>query len=56
MAGTAKSNYLTVTDKEHKKILHKQFFNQGQMNDFMKEENFEEKYPKTDYIIYKECY
>jgi len=40
MAGTAKSNYLTVTDREHNKVLHKQFFNQGQMNDYMKLENF----------------
>ena len=56
MAGKAKSNYLTITDRNHKKVLWKQFFNQGQMNDFIKAENIEEKYPKTEYLIYKECY
>ena len=56
MAGTAKSNYLTVTDKNHKKVFDKMFFNQGQLNDYMKEHNFEEKYPKSEYFIYQECY
>ena len=59
MAGVAKSNYLTVTeviDGKHVTVFNKMFFNAGDMNKYIKEEKFLEKYPKPQYIIYKECY
>jgi hypothetical protein len=59
MAGTAKSNYLTVTEViegRHVTVLNKMFFNASDMNKYIKEENIAEKYPKPNYIIYKECY
>jgi hypothetical protein len=59
MAGTAKSNYLTVTEVvegKHVTVLNKMFFNAGDMNKYIKEENLVEKYPKPRYTIYKECY
>lgn len=55
----AKSNYLTVTeviDGKHVTVLHKMFFNAGDMNKFMKAESILEKYPKPQYTIYKETY
>lgn len=59
MAGTAKSNYLTVTEViegKHKTVFTKMFFNAGDMNKYIKEEKILEKYPKPQYTIYKECY
>lgn len=59
MAGTAKSNYLTVTEViegRHVTVFNKMFFNASDMNKYIKEENIVEKYPKPNYIIYKECY
>ena len=59
MAGTAKSNYLTVTEiveGKHVTVFNKMFFNAGDMNKFIKESNFAETYPKPRYTIYKECY
>jgi hypothetical protein len=59
MAGTAKSNYLTVTEiveGKHVTVFNKMFFNAGDMNKYIKAENFMEKYPKPQYTIYKECY
>jgi hypothetical protein len=59
MAGTAKSNYLTVTeviDGKHVTVFVKMFFNAGDMNKYIKEQNLAEKYPKPRYIIYKEAY
>jgi hypothetical protein len=59
MAGTAKSNYLTVTevvDNKHVTVFNKMFFNAGDMNRYIKAENFVEKYPSPRYTIYKECY
>jgi len=59
MAGVAKSNYLTVTeiiDGKHITVFNKMFFNAGDMNKYIKEQNFSELYPKPRYTIYKECY
>jgi len=59
MAGTAKSNYLTVTEVvngRHVTVFTKMFFNAGDMNKYIKEEKIMEKYPSPQYIIYKECY
>lgn len=59
MAGVAKSNYLTVTEiieGKHVTVFNKMFFNAGDMNKYIKEQNFTEKYPKPQYTIYKECY
>ena len=59
MAGRAKSNYLTVTevvDGKHVTVFAKKFFNAGDMNKYIKTENFAEKYPTPRYMIYKECY
>lgn len=59
MAGTAKSNYLTVTEViegKHVTVFNKMFFNAGDMNKYFKEQNFAELYPKPRYTIYKECY
>ena len=42
MAGTAKSNYLTVTEVvegKHVTVFNRMFFNAGEMNKFIKEEN-----------------
>jgi hypothetical protein len=59
MAGTAKSNYLTVTEViegKHITVFNKMFFNAGDMNKYIKAENFAEKYPTPQYTVYKECY
>jgi len=59
MAGTAKSNYLTVTEVvegKHITVFNKMFFNAGDMNKYIKAENFAEKYPSPQYTVYKECY
>jgi hypothetical protein len=56
---TAKSNYLTVTEiveGKHITVLNKMFFNAGDMNRYIKENNIVETYPKPQYIIYKETY
>ena len=54
MAGKATSVYVSVTDKNHKTLVHKQFFNTTEANAWIKAN--EEKYPKPEYIIYKETY
>jgi len=59
MAGTAKSNYLTVTEiieGKHVTVFNKMFFNASNINKYIKAENFAEKYPTPRYTIYKECY
>jgi hypothetical protein len=59
MAGTAKSNYLTVTEViegKHITVFNKMFFNAGDINKYIKAENFAEKYPTPQYTVYKECY
>lgn len=57
MAGKAKSCYLTVTEKTtHKSVFHKVFFNAKAMNDYVKTEEFLEKYPSSEYNYVKETY
>jgi hypothetical protein len=57
MAGKAKSCYLTVTEKTtHKSVFHKVFFNAKAMNDYVKTEEFLEKYPPELYNYVKETY
>ena len=57
MAGKAKSCYLTVADKKtHKAILSKVFLRMGDLNDFVKTEEFIEKYPSDQFYIVKETY
>jgi hypothetical protein len=54
MAGKATSVYVTVTTKDHKSVVHRKFINMSGANTWLKEN--EDKYPKTEYIIYKETY
>jgi hypothetical protein len=54
MAGKATSVYVTITDRNHTTVLHKQFFNSNDANAFLKENA--DKYPKTEYFVYKETY
>jgi hypothetical protein len=57
MAGKAKSVYLTVTLKgQMKTVFHKMFFDAKSYNDYVKTEEFIEKYPKDTYSIIKEVY
>lgn len=57
MAGKAKSCYLSVTEiKTHKIVLNKQFLKMADLNEFIKEEKFIEKYPKEVYVFDKEVY
>ena len=57
MAGKAKSCYLTVADKKtHKSVLSRVFLKMGDLNDFIKTEEFLEKYPSEQYYIVKETY
>lgn len=59
MAGIAKSNYLTITEiveGKHVTVFKKMFFNAGDLNRYMKEEKFAEKYPSPQYTTYKEVY
>jgi hypothetical protein len=55
MAGKSKSWYVSVMDQTAKKTVeHKQFFDIKAANDFIK--TIEEKYPKPQFMIYKETY
>jgi len=57
MAGKAKSVYLTVTLKgEFRTVFHKVFFDSKSFNDYVKTEEFLEKYPAEVYSIIKETY
>lgn len=57
MAGKATSTYLTVSDKKtHKTAFHKMFFNMTELNKFINNEEFKEKYPLTEFYITKEVY
>lgn len=57
MAGKAKSVYLTVADKvTHKAVLNRVFLRMGDLNDFVKTEEFLEKYPADKFYIVKETY
>lgn len=57
MANKATSVYLTVADKvTHKSVLNKVFFKMADLNEFVKTEDFLEKYPSEQYYIVKEVY
>lgn len=57
MAGKAKSCYLTVADKKtHKSILSRVFLCMGDLNEFVKTEEFLKKYPPEQFYIVKETY
>ena len=52
-----KSWYLSVIDSAtHKPVLHKVFFTAPKMNEYIKESELLEKYPKPTYYIVKENY
>lgn len=57
MAGKAKSCYLTVADKTtHKAAFRKIFFKMADLNEFVKTEEFKEKYPAELFNVIKEVY
>jgi hypothetical protein len=57
MAGKAKSVYLTVCPKRnHMSVFKKVFFDAKSYNEYVKTEEFLEKYPKEEYDIIKEVY
>jgi len=52
-----KSWYLSIIDSQtHKPVLHKMFFTAPKMNEFIKEQEILEKFPKPTYYIVKENY
>ena len=52
-----KSWYLSVVESStHKQVFHQMFFTAPKLNEFMKEQNILEKYPKPEYYIVKENY
>ena len=57
MGGKAKSVYLTVADKTtHRAVLRRVFFKMGDLNDFIKTEEFKAKYPSELFNIVRETY
>ena len=57
MAGKAKSVYLTVLPKgSHSSIFKKVFFEAKSYNDYIKTDEFKEKYPAAEFDIVKEVY
>jgi len=57
MAGKAKSVYLTVTPKGSlTSVFRKMFFDAKAYNEFVKTEEFKEKYPADKFQILKEIY
>ena len=57
MAGKAKSVYLTVCPKRnHVSVFKKVFFDAKSYNEYVKAEDFQQKYPKEEYDIIKEVY
>jgi len=57
MAGKATSVYLTVSDKvTHKTALHKVFFRMADLNTYVADPKFIEKYPIDKFYITKEIY
>ena len=57
MAGKAKSVYLTVCPKRnHMSVFKKVFFDAKSYNEYVKTEEFLQKYPKEEYDIIKEIY
>jgi hypothetical protein len=57
MAGKAKSVYLTVTPKGSlSSVFRKVFFDAKAFNEFVKSDEFKEKYPPEQFQILKEIY
>jgi hypothetical protein len=57
MAGKAKSIYLSVVPRgELNSIFKKMFFNAKEYNDFIKTDEFKEKYPSDTFQLIKEVY
>jgi hypothetical protein len=57
MGGKAKSIYLTVVPKgSHMSVLKKVFFNAKDYNEFVKQQEFVNKYPAAEFDIVKEIY
>lgn len=57
MGGKAKSCYLTVAEKNtHKTVIRKTFFKMADLNEFVKTDEFKEKYPVEQFNIVKEIY
>jgi hypothetical protein len=57
MAGTAKSVYLTINKKgSFKTEFTKVFFNAKDYNAYVKTEEFQAKWPASEYTIVKEVY
>ena len=57
MAGKAKSIYLSVVPRgELNSIFKKMFFNAKEYNDFVKTDEFKEKYPTDTFQLIKEVY
>jgi hypothetical protein len=57
MAGKAKSVYLTITKRGSMKTeFTKVFFNNKDFNDYVKTEEFKQKWPDTEFSIIKEVY
>ena len=57
MAGKAKSIYLTITPKgQLQSILTRVFFDAKSYNEFVKSDEFKEKYPSDKFDIIKETY
>lgn len=57
MAGVSKSVYLTVADsKTHQSVFKKVFFNASEYNQYVKTEEFQQKYPKPEFYYIKEIY
>ena len=57
MAGKAKSIYLTVTVKgQVNSVFHKMFFDAKAYNEYVKSDEFKNKWPAEEYDIVKETY
>jgi hypothetical protein len=58
MAKPSKSIYLTINKKGEPlvSLLSKEFFNAKEYNDYIKTEEFKEKWPSDQYNIIKEVY
>jgi len=57
MAGKAKSVYLTINPKGiFKTVFHKVFFDAKSFNDYVKTDEFKDKWPAAEFDIVKETY
>jgi hypothetical protein len=57
MAGKAKSIYLTINPKgQFKTVFHKVFFDAKAYNEYVKSDEFKDKWPADEFDIVKETY